>query len=409
MVFLKNIYIFEFIFFIISQIGVLIYLVKTQVSFSEKLLIWAVSFVVISLVIELTFRAFYRYFSGARYKFIPKLNYKKMYMEPHPYIPVVYKKHFQSQKPMAAILPLNQNKDFRYGQFTSNNFRHIDGPKGDRDIVVPKPESQFRILCLGASTTGNYIQYEGKEYSYPMELELYLKNRYPKKDIIVHNCGHGGWTSAEILINFLLNLYDTEPDVVLIYHAYNDLIPSLTPGFLSDYSHARRNLGEMIHKYRIASGIPNLPFAIYNHLLNHVFPYMNPRHGVIQATSRNKPDLNGQFRGLNTYGRNIEHLVKVCKESKINVMLSTFCHYLYAEIKNSKVHLKYMEGLQGENEEMKKIAQKHQIPLVDNRQLIPEEEKYFVDSVHFSPDGMKLLARNFGEEIVKIIENDSTD
>ena len=400
MAFLKNVYIFEFVFFIISQIGVIIYLFRTQGSFSEKLLIWAVSFVVVLLVIELTFRAFYRYFSGARYKLIPKLNFNKIYVEPHPYIPVVYKKHFQFQKPMSTILPLNQDKGFRYGQFTSNNFRHNDGPRGDRDIVVPKPENQFRILCLGASTTGNYIQYEGKEYSYPMELELYLKKRYPKMDIIVHNCGYGGWTSAEILINFLLNLYDTEPDVVLIYHAYNDLVPSLTPGFLSDYSHARRNLGETYHKYRIASGIPDLPFAIYNCLLNHVFPYMNPRYGVIQATSRNRPDLNGQFCGLNTYRRNIEHLVKICKESNIDVIVSTFSHYLYDEIKNSKVHLKYLEGLQAENEEMKKIAQKHQIPLVDNRQLIPEEEKYFTDSIHFTPDGMKLLARNFGEEIV---------
>ena len=409
MVFLKNIYIFEFIFLIISQIVVFIYLFRTEVSFSEKLLIWTVFFVVVLLVIELTFRILYRYFSRVRYKFIPKLDFKQMYMEPHPYIPVVYKKHFQSQKPMAASLPWNQDKEFRYGQITSNNFRHNDGPKGDRDIIVPKPENQFRVLCLGASTTGNYIQYEGKEYSYPMELELYLRNRYPKKDIIVHNCGHGGWTSAEILINFLLKLYDTEPDVVIIYHAYNDLVPSLTPGFLSDYSHARRNLGETYHKYRIASVIPDLPFAIYNCFLNHVFPYMNPRYGIMQAISRNKPDLNGQFFGLNTYRRNIEHIVKICKGSNINVILSTFAHYLYEEIKNSKVHLKYLEGLQAENEEMKKIAQKHQIPLVNNSQLIPEEEKYFTDSVHFAPDGMKLLAKNFGEEIVKIIEKESTE
>ena len=409
MAFLKNVYIFEFIFLIISQIGVLFYLFRAQFSFPEKLSIWAVSFVVVLLLIEVTFRAFYRYFSGERYKFIPKVHFKEMYMEPHPYIPVVYKKHFQSQKPMAAILPLNQDKKFRFGQTTSNNFGHIDGPRGDRDIVVPKPENQFRILCLGASTTGNYIQYEGKEYSYPMELEIYLRNRYPKKDIIVHNCGHGGWTSAEILINFLLRLYDTEPDAVVLYHAYNDLVPSLTPGFLSDYSHARRNLGETYHKYRVASAIPDLPFAAYNFFLNYVFPYMNPRYGVMQAISRNKPDLNGQFFGLNTYRRNIEHLVKVCKLSNINLILSTFSHYLYEGIKNSKIHLKYSEGLQGENEEMKKLAQKYHVSIVNNSQLIPKEEKYFTDSVHFTPDGMKLLARNFGEEIVKIIEKESIE
>jgi lysophospholipase L1-like esterase len=324
-------------------------------------------------------------------------------MEPHPYIPVVHKKNFITEKRTRASYPLNKDKDYHFGQLRTNNFRHADGEKGDRNIQIPKPKNQFRVVCLGASTTGNYIEYEGNSYSYPIELENYLKNKYPDRDIIVHNCGHGGWTTVEILINFLLNIYETDPDIVVIYHAYNDLIPSLTPGFTTDYSHAKRNLGETYHLYRLASYFPNIPLAIFNAFLRRVFPYINPRNDVIRATSCGKASLHGSFWGLNIYRRNIEHIVKICLSSNINVVLSTFTHYLYNDIKNSPSHLKFREGVILENSEILKIAEKYDLPLVDNFNDIPQREENYVDSIHFSHIGMKKLAENFGEEISKMM------
>ena len=63
-----------------------------------------------------------------------------------------------------------------------------------------------------------------------MLLEKKLNDRFPEKDIIVYNCGMGGWTTAEILINFILKVYDYKPDLVIFYHAYNDIQAYLTPG-----------------------------------------------------------------------------------------------------------------------------------------------------------------------------------
>jgi hypothetical protein len=89
---------------------------------------------------------------------------------------------------------------------------------------------------LGASTTGNELEHDGVIYSYPLEPERILKEKFPELNLEVNNCGVGGRTTAEILIDFLLSGIDTSPDIVVLYHAYNDLQPSLTPGFLSDYS-----------------------------------------------------------------------------------------------------------------------------------------------------------------------------
>ncbi len=371
-----------------------------KISLVTKIVLALAANALFAILWETAFQIWHKIRYGECYQSVPKVPFKDMYVEPHPYLPVVYKKHFRAQRASPADYPLNRDKAFWFPQETSNNYRHVDGPIGDRDIVVPKPPNLLRILCLGASTTGNYIAHNGDVYSYPMELEKYLLKRFPAQDIVVHNCGHGGWTSAEVMIDFLLNLYDTQPDVVIIYHAYNDLNVSLTPGFQSDYSHARKNLAETYHLYKWTSYIPDLPFGFYNYVLK---SYMNPRFGVIEAISRDKPDLDRAFQGLSTYRRNLEHIIKVCKLSGIEVVLSTFVHYLYGEIAGSKYHLKYREGVLLENMAVKDLANIFDLRVVDNFELIPPEEKYFVDSIHFSPDGMKLLAANIGQEVAKII------
>ena len=265
--------------------------------------------------------------------------------------------------------------------------------------MMPKPKDLIRILCLGASTTGNYVSRDGTSYSYPLELEHYLQPHFPDRQVVVHNCGQGGWTSAEILINFLLNLKDTDPDLVIIYHAYNDLPVSLTPEFVPDYSHARRNLGDCYYKYRLASLIPMLPLGVYNFSIQSLFPFINPRNGVLEAVAKSRVSLSGDFNGLGTYRRNLEYIVKICLADGVGVVLSTFVHFLYDDIKDSPIHLKYRAGVSLENEVVRKMAEQYNTSMVDNARLLPQDPKYFVDSVHFTPEGMHILAENIGLEV----------
>ena len=399
----KNIIIITFTFFTIFYYLILSYLEKVGLhqSSSHKIIITIFKVFIPIFLLELIFRLTYRYIKGHSYYFIPKVPFKKMYIEPHPHIPFVYKKKFQSQKKIKSNYPLSEkNKPYYFDQLFSNNFRHNDGLNGSRDIIIPKPDNQYRILCLGASTTGNYINYNGKNYSYPMELEKYLNKRDQKIDYVVHNCGQGGWDSSDIMINFLLKLYDTEPDAIIIYHGYNDIKSYLTPNFESDYSHSKRNLGESILFYQLANYIPNIPLKVYNAAINTIFPFMNPRYGILEATSRNEPDYNLNFNGLGTYRRNIEHIIRICLTSKIKIVLSSYAHFLFPEIEESIIHNKHRKGVILENEEIKKIATKFNLPLIDNFKNIPYDSRHFVDSIHFTPIGMKFIAKAFGDEIL---------
>ena len=92
-----------------------------------------------------------------------------------------------------------------------------------------------RIACLGGSTTAGNL-YEGYAASYPGALAAVLSERLGH-EVEVLNFGVAGWTTAESLVNWMLNARDFAPDVVVVHHAINDVFPRLAEGFRSDYRH----------------------------------------------------------------------------------------------------------------------------------------------------------------------------
>ena len=103
--------------------------------------------------------------------------------------------------------------------------RHNDrGFRGD-PVLTPKPRGEFRIVCIGGSTT--YTSFvEDHALSYPSLLETGLRER-GHESVRVINAGAEGYTSWESLVNLQFRVLDLEPDVVIIYHAVNDVLSRL--------------------------------------------------------------------------------------------------------------------------------------------------------------------------------------
>jgi lysophospholipase L1-like esterase len=93
-----------------------------------------------------------------------------------------------------------------------------------------------RIACLGASTTQDGVGNDRP--SYPRQLADMLTRRVGCP-IETLNFGIDGWTTAESMTNYFLNVVDHGPDVVVIQHALNDVWPRLWPEYANDYSHYR--------------------------------------------------------------------------------------------------------------------------------------------------------------------------
>ena len=366
-------------------------------SLSDKIIIFLIVFVIIIILSEFLFRFFYRLYFGAKYNFIKKIPFDKIRVEPHPYLPYISKKKLPAVPSEKMNYPLNSN--FYSAALKTNNLRFVNGPNGDRDVVIPKPKSLYRINCIGGSTTQNYLKENNKIFSYPLELEKILKSKF-NKQIEVNNCGVGGYTSADLLIRFALQIIDTQPDLIVIYHGYNDIKSYLTPDFNSDYSHSRKNIGEIYWKLSMGSKIPDIPLKFLNYLTNKWFPDRNIRHSLLEVVSKGKIDSKINFaEGLKVYERNLQNIINLCLSNNIEVVLCTFCFYLHNKIKNNSLNILYEKITIEENKIIEKLAKKNNLKLADCYSLIPKEESNFVDHIHFSPEGMKLLAKSIAEKI----------
>jgi len=366
-------------------------------SIFEKIVYFILSFLIAIIIAELLFLFLYRLFTGINYQIIERVNFEKLMNEPHPYLPFIYKKNFVGGRAEQTNYPLHP--ELKSLPLTTNNLGYFNGEDGSRDILIPKPKDLIRINCLGASTTGNYLHVENKVYSYPLELEKILRKKTSKK-LEVNNCAQGGYNSADSLVRFLLKDIDTNPDILIIYHAINDIRSYLTPGFTSDYSHSRKNLGEVYWKFFIGSKIPNLQIRFINYLKNKFLFPSSEQYSLLEIIRKGQIDPKMDYtNGLKTYRRNIQHIIDISLRKKIKVVLCTFCMYLYPRIKDDPLQNLYKKIVSEENEILKELASQNDLTLIDTASLIEKSDENFVDAVHFTPKGMRLLAQHIADKM----------
>ncbi len=346
-----------------------------------------------------------RYIISAKHisvKIEPRFDFSKMSISDHPYMPFALKKNSCSPLREDAEYPLHKNRFF----FPSVKIDHLGliiDHQTNKPTSIDKDPDTIRICCLGASTTGNVIgdKLTREITSYPSELQKYLK-KYSKKNIEVVNCGVGLSNSADLLARYAFQIKDLNPDILVIYHAYNDIFAYLTRDFVSDYSHCRVNLARSYWKFRIASIFPSIPLLSLQILVNKLIPIRGVINNLNKAVSCGEFDLEGDFsEGLAVYKRNLQSIISMCKNDNTIVVLNTFCHYLYESISDSRLHRKYSSIVSCENKIMASLASDNDLLLIDNVKNINFKEELFVDSIHFSVEGMKMLATNIGKEIMR--------
>jgi hypothetical protein len=90
-----------------------------------------------------------------------------------------------------------------------------------------EPDNSYRILALGGSTTRN-IRVSPEE-RYPSILKSILQKAYPQINIEIFNAGQEWYTIKHSLINYVSNMRNWQPDLVIVMHAINDLVRSFSP------------------------------------------------------------------------------------------------------------------------------------------------------------------------------------
>jgi len=87
-------------------------------------------------------------------------------------------------------------------------------------VILPKPKGEFRIACLGGSTTyGDGVTDWHK--AYPAALETALRNRGYRVSVV--NAGVPGFNSRDLLLKFETEVIPLDVDMIVYCEAINDL------------------------------------------------------------------------------------------------------------------------------------------------------------------------------------------
>jgi lysophospholipase L1-like esterase len=297
--------------------------------------------------------------------------------------------------------------------YTRANIEHINslGFRGE-EISQEKPDDVYRIIALGGSTT--FAVYLPWNQSYPYKLQQELRRRFGTDKIEVINAGLTGSTSAESFHRLPTQVLPADPDMVVIYHAFNDLLPRMFDDYQEDYYHFRRSDPNnppgmtQSYLYRLALRVfsPGMFHENYN-LASRVWKMDNLPITDTERTRNFLTSTNDAFKS------NIENTVILLKGSGIEVVLSSFAlnnatwHWL-----DSLPPYIWKAGIDANNVAINEIAKEQNVPMVPFADAPFKDGsarfgvRMFPDSIHMSPEGNQFKAEIFADTIAPIIAQD---
>lgn len=262
---------------------------------------------------------------------------------------------------------------------------------GGRGAEPEQPKRRTRVLCFGGSST--YCGDQPDERTWPGYLQRELGDGYEVLNAAL-NCA----TSAETLINLELRWLDTEPDVVIVYHATNDLQASWHASYRSDYSHARRDIQA---PYPVFDHLPR--WLDYSSVIVAFRYWLLGERGSLDARAI-RPDVGcydfERAPALAAFERNLRTIDGVCQAHGARLVLLTFqfdsersCRFQFEHGMKRPGPWSYhwRKGVDAANQVIRRVAaDSGNVALVD--QAWPMTPKTNYDGVHLSAKGNRAIA-----------------
>ena len=266
-----------------------------------------------------------------------------------------------------------------------------DGLLGDS--FSDAPAGTTKILAIGGSTSfyGNYMQSLKKAYQSLPEA---------RSGVRFSSAGTPGYVSYQSLINFQTRMLDLKPDIIVIYHAINDLLPltlrGVDPNDFDDFTAKNTSVLGSSANYR--DGILDQS-AFYTLLYNRILGVKR----AYLAKSYDEQDL----LELTSFAVNIESLVAMAKAKKIKVVLTTFAHNQVTEGSKSTWGMQPLvaKGIDSHNKTMQALAVKHNTAMVDVAASLTGQPEYFGDFCHFSDTGITKLTQLMAPTVFGLIND----
>jgi lysophospholipase L1-like esterase len=286
-----------------------------------------------------------------------------------------------------------------------------------RDLIQRKPEGTLRVLCLGGSSTFNYHASQGR--TWPMLLEQYLRTAL-KQDVEVINAGTPGYSLYQSSVRFEHELINYDPDVVLVYHLWNDL-----KLFWMD------NPADMISKWEVHGRFNEAstllePFPLLDNM-SRVSQFVTHLRfaWISNMKKRRRADDEGWFHlkldkritgpGVEFYRSNLQRVARVAADHNLPLGLIDQAMIVVedpAATQNSKIRYNYL-GFDHPTvlEAVRRArAVTREVAMADNVSIIttdgfPKDFEHFRDHVHLNEAGLAKLVALIGPQIVALVES----
>ena len=316
--------------------------------------------------------------------------------------------------------------DSSRGEGMSTNSRGFRGG----EFEVPKPENEFRIVCIGGSTTFD-SEIEDNAKTYPARLQFYLEKKGYTVKVI--NAGVPGWTSYENLINFAFRISDIGPDLIIDYDAWNDLYlrfvrpenytgdnSRLMGGKLTSFPwYERLTLVRILQALKtqqkgiMVRGQAEILMARINADFLRDFeagipdPVTSKPMTMTEVLKRNPPVY---------FKRNLVNLIAMAQGESCRTLLLTFAHSRHPEAFLSSVIIginpqdkasrdQLTLGLDEMNTVIKSVGQETNTPVFDLAGVFPEPDHYsdyYTAGFHNNAAGADVKASLIADYLVKM-------
>lgn len=271
------------------------------------------------------------------------------------------------------------------------------------EIAVPKPVGTVRIAFLGASTTW-CAEASGNDKVWAHLVADDLRQAFPTTRFDYVNGGVPGYTARWSLKNLEHRVAPLQPDVIVIYHATNDMSAEL------------RSLAAARGVTRAAQLEP--PSWMSNHFLLWNLAEKNLRIWFAQRKAEaNMGRLEVDAASLGEpFRRDLTALVLAAKARARVVAVATFSARLRAEqteeeqLQAAASALYYMpfmtpRGLIAAyaryNQVIREVAQDTGALLIEGEFDTPGDARHFADSVHFTDAGSRAMATRVSRALAR--------
>ncbi len=271
------------------------------------------------------------------------------------------------------------------------------------EIAMPKPPGRIRIAFLGGSTTIS-AEVSSNQATWPHLVTEALKARFPDHEFDYINGGVSGYTAQSSLKNLVLRVKRLEPDIIVIYHATNDL------------SFRSREAAQAQGIYDTHGDTGNSWLADYSllwYLVEKNLALRSRRDASQDASSRLKLDVEALTA---PFKQDMTNLLAASKAVAKVVAVATFSTKMRPDqgpeqrleaATNTLYFMPYMtpDGLLASfaayNRAIIEAAQDQGVILIQGETDIPGDSVHFFDSIHFTDAGSVVMAKRIADGLLR--------